>query len=108
MGEPIIGEGIAKALNAGPSVDPADAARLEQSELHRLQRENAELRKEIQRWGSLAAENGLTAADLRAKLAAAERRSGFYVASRASIPERAAMWRWIRRCGVRINSTWID
>lgn len=31
-----------------------------------------------------------------------------YVASRASIPERAAMWRRLRQAGVPINSTWID
>ena len=33
---------------------------------------------------------------------------GIYVASRASIPARAAMWREFRKEGVRINSTWID
>lgn len=31
-----------------------------------------------------------------------------YVASRASIPERGAMWREYRAKGVPINSTWID
>ena len=31
-----------------------------------------------------------------------------YVASRASIPERAAMWRKIRDSGVVITSSWID
>lgn len=31
-----------------------------------------------------------------------------YVASRASIPERAAMWRAYRRAGARIISSWID
>lgn len=35
-------------------------------------------------------------------------RFGVYVASRASIPERSAMWREIRGSGVPINSTWID
>lgn len=35
-------------------------------------------------------------------------RSGFYVASRASVPERSAMWRELRDRGVKINSTWID
>lgn len=33
---------------------------------------------------------------------------GIYVASRASIPERAAMWRQYRKDGWRITSTWID
>lgn len=32
----------------------------------------------------------------------------YYVASRASIPERSAMWRALRDSGVRITSTWID
>lgn len=32
----------------------------------------------------------------------------FYVASRASIPERAVMWRRFRERGVLITSTWID
>lgn len=32
----------------------------------------------------------------------------FYVASRASIPERGAMWREFRRRGVDITSSWID
>lgn len=32
----------------------------------------------------------------------------FYVASRASIPERPAMWRKLRDGGVKIKSTWID
>lgn len=32
----------------------------------------------------------------------------FYVASRASIPERGAMWRQFREQGVLITSTWID
>ena len=31
-----------------------------------------------------------------------------YVASRASIPERSAMWRALRAEGARITSTWID
>jgi len=35
-------------------------------------------------------------------------RSGYYVASRASIPERPAMWRRFRQQGVAIRSTWID
>jgi hypothetical protein len=33
---------------------------------------------------------------------------GIYVASRASIPERAAMWRSLRESGWPIVSTWID
>jgi hypothetical protein len=33
---------------------------------------------------------------------------GFYVASRASIPERPAMWRRLRDEGWPITSTWID
>lgn len=37
-----------------------------------------------------------------------ERPQIFYVASRASIPERSAMWRTLRDRGVLINSTWID
>jgi hypothetical protein len=32
----------------------------------------------------------------------------FYVASRASLPERPAMWRDLRARGVEITSTWID
>ncbi|SFS42945.1 hypothetical protein [Brevundimonas viscosa] len=32
----------------------------------------------------------------------------FYVASRASVPERSAMWRKLRDGGVNITSTWID
>lgn len=32
----------------------------------------------------------------------------FYVASRASIPARSAMWRHLRDHGVKITSTWID
>lgn len=32
----------------------------------------------------------------------------YYVASRASIPERAAMWRRLRADGLQITSTWID
>lgn len=35
-------------------------------------------------------------------------RQGIYVASRASLPERSAMWRRHRECGAVINSTWID
>lgn len=31
-----------------------------------------------------------------------------YIASRASIPERAALWREYRRRGVPITSSWID
>lgn len=31
-----------------------------------------------------------------------------YVASRASVPERGAMWREMRRHGVPITSSWID
>lgn len=31
-----------------------------------------------------------------------------YIASRASIPERAALWRAYRKRGVMITSTWID
>lgn len=38
----------------------------------------------------------------------AQERSGIYVASRASIPERAAMWRALRSSGHPIISTWID
>lgn len=33
--------------------------------------------------------------------------ASFYVASRASIPERAAMWRQLREGGVAITSSWI-
>ena len=33
---------------------------------------------------------------------------GLYVASRATIAERSAMWRRLRDQGVPINSTWID
>lgn len=33
---------------------------------------------------------------------------GLYVASRASIPERPAMWRALRDQGVMIISSWID
>lgn len=32
----------------------------------------------------------------------------FYVASRASLPERPAMWRKLRDGGVQITSSWID
>lgn len=32
----------------------------------------------------------------------------FYTASRASIPERAAMWRDLRNGGVEVTSSWID
>lgn len=32
----------------------------------------------------------------------------FYVASRASIPERSEMWRSLRVAGWRITSSWID
>lgn len=32
----------------------------------------------------------------------------FYVASRASVPERGIMWRALRASGVPITSTWID
>jgi hypothetical protein len=32
----------------------------------------------------------------------------FYVASRASLPERGAMWRGFRARGVQITSSWID
>lgn len=32
----------------------------------------------------------------------------FYVASRASVPERGAMWRRFRDDGVLITSSWID
>ena len=35
-------------------------------------------------------------------------RHGFYVASRASIPERPAMWQRFRQRDVPIRSTWID
>lgn len=35
-------------------------------------------------------------------------RPAYYIASRASIPERSAMWRDFRRQGVRITSSWID
>lgn len=35
-------------------------------------------------------------------------RSGFYVASRASVPARPIMWRRQRENGHKINSTWID
>lgn len=38
----------------------------------------------------------------------AKDRPAFYIASRASIPERAAMWRRFREGGVRITSSWID
>jgi hypothetical protein len=31
-----------------------------------------------------------------------------YVASRASIPERSAMWRTLRKMGWQITSSWID
>lgn len=31
-----------------------------------------------------------------------------YIASRASVPERAALWRAYRRRGVVLTSTWID
>jgi len=31
-----------------------------------------------------------------------------YVASRASVPERSAMWRTLRKLGWQITSTWID
>jgi len=34
--------------------------------------------------------------------------ASFYVASRASLPERPAMWRKLRDGGVEITSTWID
>lgn len=37
-----------------------------------------------------------------------ERPFGFYVASRASIPERPAMWKRWREIGMPITSTWID
>jgi hypothetical protein len=32
----------------------------------------------------------------------------FYVASRASLPERPAMWRYFRDQGFEVTSTWID
>lgn len=53
-------------------------------------------------WAELAA--------LRAKLEAANedtKRKGVYVASRASIPERSAMWRERKSAGVDITSSWI-
>lgn len=31
-----------------------------------------------------------------------------YVASRASLPQRSAMWRYLRESGLAITSTWID
>ncbi len=34
--------------------------------------------------------------------------SGYYVASRASVPERVEMWKALRSSGVPIISTWID
>lgn len=34
--------------------------------------------------------------------------AGVYVASRASVPERSAMWRRLRDRGEPISSTWID
>lgn len=34
--------------------------------------------------------------------------SPIYVASRASVPERGAMWRALRASGVNITSSWID
>lgn len=33
---------------------------------------------------------------------------GIYVASRASVPERGAMWRWFRDQGFPVISSWID
>lgn len=36
------------------------------------------------------------------------KRRGVYVASRASVPERGAMWRRLRAEGWLINSSWID
>lgn len=39
---------------------------------------------------------------------AAVEMEGIYVASRASIPERPAMWRRLRKQGWKITSTWID
>jgi hypothetical protein len=36
------------------------------------------------------------------------KREGIYVASRASLPERGAMWRRMRECGCLITSSWID
>lgn len=66
---------------------------------------------------------GLTAAELDQLVATAQleykqriaatvplgvNRPAFYVASRATIPERAAAWRRFRHRGVRITSTWID
>lgn len=35
-------------------------------------------------------------------------KTGIYVASRASIPERGQMWRDLRESGISITSTWID
>jgi hypothetical protein len=35
-------------------------------------------------------------------------RDPFYVASRASLPERSALWRGFRDRGCRITSSWID
>lgn len=36
------------------------------------------------------------------------RGKSIYIASRASVPERAARWRRYRSAGVHITSTWID
>jgi hypothetical protein len=35
-------------------------------------------------------------------------KEAIYIASRASLPERSAMWRAFRRDGVDITSSWID
>ncbi len=37
-----------------------------------------------------------------------ESKSGTYIASRASIPERSAAWRKLRANGWKITSSWID
>lgn len=37
-----------------------------------------------------------------------ERREGVYTASRASVPERGAMWRRLRAEGHCVSATWID
>lgn len=50
--------------------------------------------------------NGTSSAVLTAETA--PRRHGIAVASRASVPERGAMWRLLRSQGWPILSTWID
>lgn len=96
-----------KAYQADAEFHPdfAEAMREAAAMIREMAGENANLIHDIERYVGIANAEAERVARREAGLKAP---GGIYTASRASLPERSAMWRKFRDEGVKITSSWID